>query len=460
MYTEDTIAAIATPPGEGGIGIVRVSGPEAERIAAAVFLRAEERGNIRMQSHRLYAGAIRDPSTHKIFDHVLLTIMRRPHSYTGEDVVEIHCHGGAFLVQRILGLIFSMGARHAAPGEFTKRAFLNGKLDLTQAEAVLDLIGARTDKGIDLAIRQSSGEFTRWVSELREALLDLLAQIEAGIDFPEEEIELLERSALAGQIDELRAKIQAITNTYEWGRLFREGAKVCIAGRPNVGKSSLFNAIVGDERVIVTPIPGTTRDVIEESINLDGLAVTLWDTAGIRHTTNEVERLGVDLSREHVAKSEAVIAVLDGSFPLTEDDRHFLSSISRKKGLIAVNKSDLEQCINLQEVSEIAGEKKIVVVSAARKHALRELKECLRETILPMMPTESTLAVTNLRHKNALVRGERALADASETLTQQEPLELVAISVQAACDNLEELVGLVHSDDILERIFSKFCIGK
>jgi tRNA modification GTPase len=355
--------------------------------------------------------------------------------------------------------MFSLGARHAEPGEFTRRAFLNGKLDLTQAEAVLDLIGARTEKGIDLAISQSSGELAGWVSDLREELLDILAQIEAGIDFPEEEIELLERSALVGKIDGLRAKIGVIIGTYEWGRLFREGAKVCITGRPNVGKSSLFNAFIGDERVIVTPIPGTTRDVIEETINLDGLPVTLWDTAGIRDTTDEVERLGVDRSREHIAKSEAVIGVLDGSTPLTDEDKIFLSSVSRKNGLIAINKSDQEQHIAIHQVSEVVRDKKIVTVSATRGCGIRELKEYLREAILPM-PTESTLALTNLRHKNALTCGERALADASETLTQQKPLELVAVALQAAREHLEELVGLVHNDDILERIFSKFCIGK
>ncbi|HEX9270667.1 MAG TPA: tRNA uridine-5-carboxymethylaminomethyl(34) synthesis GTPase MnmE, partial [Candidatus Binatia bacterium] len=332
MYKEDTIAAIATPAGEGGVGIVRVSGPDAERIAAALFVRAEGK-NGRLKSHMLHYGTIRDPKSDKILDQVLLTIMRKPRSYSGEDVVEVHCHGGVFVVQRILGLVLAQGARDAEPGEFTKRAFLNGRLDLAQAEAVLDLIVARTEKGADLALSQIKGELSDWIGDLREQLLDILAQVEAAIDFPEEEIELLERPSLIAKIDALREKINIITDTYEWGRLFREGAKVCICGRPNVGKSSLFNALLGEERVIVTPIPGTTRDVIEESINLDGLPVVLWDTAGIRDATDKVERIGVNLSREHLEKSEAVVVVLDGSASFGDEDRIFLSSTTKKMGL-------------------------------------------------------------------------------------------------------------------------------
>jgi len=458
MYKEDTIAAVATPAGEGGVGIVRVSGPDAERIAASVFVRDEGKNN-RLESHRLHYGAIRDPETGRTLDQVLLTIMRQPRSYTGEDVVEVHCHGGVFVVQRILGLILSKGARHAQPGEFTKRAFLNGKLDLTQAEAVLDLIAARTEKGVDLALGQSSGELSNWVGELREELLDIVAQVEAAIDFPEEEIELLERPVLAAKIDALRAKINVIIGTYEWGRLFREGAKVCISGRPNVGKSSLFNALIGAERVIVTPIPGTTRDMIEESINLDGLPVILCDTAGIRDTTDEVERIGVSLSLQHLEKSEAVIVVLDGSAVLTDEDKVFLSSIASKKGLVAINKSDLEQRVARDQLSQIAGDKKFVTVSAARGYGMQELKGSLRELILPMH-AESTIVLTNLRHKIALMCGEHALADASSGLRQLEPPELVAVALQKVRESLEEIIGLVQNDDILERIFSKFCIGK
>jgi tRNA modification GTPase len=458
MYKEDTIAAIATPAGEGGVGIVRVSGPDAERIAAALFVRAEGK-NGRLKSHMLHYGTIRDPKSDKILDQVLLTIMRKPRSYSGEDVVEVHCHGGVFVVQRILGLVLAQGARHAEPGEFTKRAFLNGRLDLAQAEAVLDLIVARTEKGADLALSQIKGELSNWIGDLREQLLDILAQVEAAIDFPEEEIELLERPALVAKIDALRAKIIAITDTYEWGRLFREGAKVCICGRPNVGKSSLFNALLGEERVIVTPIAGTTRDVIEESINLDGLPVVLWDTAGIRDATDEVERIGVNLSREHLEKSQAVVVVLDGSASLTDEDRIFLSSTTKKMGLIAINKIDLEQRVESDQLRQIVGVKRTVTVSATQGHGIQELRKSLRQLILHT-DMEPPFVLTNLRHKSALLCGEQALADAGLALHEKQPPELVAVSLQQAMESLEEVVGVIQKDNILELIFSKFCIGK
>ena len=458
MYKEDTIAAVATPAGEGGVGIVRVSGPDAERIAAALFVRAEGK-NGRLKSHMLHYGTIRDPKSDKILDQVLLTIMRKPRSYTGEDVVEVHCHGGVFVVHRVLGLVLAQGARHAEPGEFTKRAFLNGRLDLAQAEAVLDLIAARTEKGADLALSQIKGELSNWIDDLREQLLDILAQVEAAIDFPEEEIELLERPALVAKIDALRDKINVITDTYEWGRLFREGAKVCICGRPNVGKSSLFNALLGEDRVIVTPIAGTTRDVIEESINLDGLPVVLWDTAGIRDATDEVERIGVNLSREYLEKSEAVVVVLDGSASLTDEDRIFLSSTTKKMGLVAINKIDLEQRVDPDQLRQIVGDKKIVTVSATQVHGIQELRKSLRELILHT-DMEPPFVLTNLRHKSALLCGEQALADAGLALYEKEPPELVAVALQQARQSLEEVVGVIQKDNILELIFSKFCIGK
>jgi tRNA modification GTPase len=324
---------------------------------------------------------------------------------------------------------------------------------------VLDLIAARTEKGADLALSQVKGEFSNWIGNLREQLLDILAQVEAAIDFPEEEIELLERRALVAKIDALRSRITVILSTYECGRLLREGARVCICGRPNVGKSSLFNALLGEERVIVTPIAGNTRDVIEESINLNGLPVVLSDTAGIRDATDDVERIGVKLSREQLEKADAVVVVLDGSTALTDADRVILSSTSKKIGLIAVNKSDLELKVDGEHVQQIVGEKEIVTVSATQGYGIPELRKSLREIILPM-DIEPPFILTNVRHKSALSRGAKALAESVVALGEAQPPELVAVALQQAKESLEEVVGLIQNDDILERIFSKFCIGK
>lgn len=458
MYKEDTIAAVATPLGEGGVAIVRISGPDAERIAAALFARPQEKNGM-LRSHRLYHGTIRDPNNKQVVDRVLLTVMRKPRSYTGEDVVEVHCHGGVFLVRQILGLILTQGARHAEPGEFTKRAFLNGRLDLTQAEGILDLIRARTDKGLELAVNQVNGELSKWVGELREELLDILVQVEAAIDFPEEEIELLRRPEIISKVDSLRHQIISITATYDWGRLFREGARVCICGRPNVGKSSLLNALLGEQRVIVTPVPGTTRDVIEEMINLAGLPVVLWDTAGIRDTNDQVERIGVDLSRRHLEKADATLVVLDGSQPLTSDDRALLDTVGGRKSLIVVNKSDLPQELSLGLLKGYAEGRIILPVSAKEGSGLAELKQSLRSLVLGS-DLEPPVVVSNLRHKSALVRSEDALRRALDTLRADHPAELIAVDLNDAREALEEIIGVVSNDDILERIFSSFCIGK
>jgi tRNA modification GTPase len=458
MYEEDTIAAIATPPGEGGIAIIRISGVGAENIATKIFARAHGK-NGRLASHRLYHGAIHDPKTNGKVDEVLLTIMRKPRSYTGEDVVEIHCHGGAFLVRKILGLALSQGARQAEPGEFTKRAFLNGKMDLSQAEAVLDLIRARTDKAADLALTQSAGELSKWVHDLREELLDIMVQVEAAIDFPEEEIELLKRQDVIQKIDDLRAKIANIINTYAWGRLFREGARVCLCGRPNVGKSSLLNALLGEERVIVTPIPGTTRDVIEEAINLDGLPVVLWDTAGICKTDDQVERMGVNLSRQYLEKADAVVIVLDGSTPLTEADQDLLRGVGAKKNLIAVNKRDLPQALSIDDLSQFSGSSAIACVSAKLGDGIDDLKKKLRELVIGSQ-MEPAIVLTNLRHRNALLRGEGALKHAVTTLEEGYATEFVGVDLSEACDAFGEIIGTITNEDILERIFKEFCIGK
>lgn len=458
MYKEDTIAAIATSIGEGGIGIVRVSGPDAERIVKEIFQRNGNK-NGKLRSHMLYHGTIRDPRSHVIVDEVLLTVMRKPHSYTGEDVVEVNCHGGPLLVRRILGLVLSRGARQADPGEFTKRAFLNGRIDLAQAEAVLDLIKARTEAGLSLAVSQIRGELSKWVEEVKEDLLNILVQIEAAIDFSEEEIELVQRRELIAQVDALRRKIQVLVDSYEWGRLFREGARVCICGRPNVGKSSLLNALLGAERVIVTEIPGTTRDVVEESINLGGLPIVLWDTAGIRETNDHIERIGVDLSKQYLQAADAAMLVLDGSEPLTAGDFSLLAAAQSKKLLIVVNKQDLPLRLDFECLQKNVGDAGVVHISIKQGIGLGQLKQALRNLIVN---TESAppIALTNERHRAALISSERALGDAAVALSAAQPAEIVAVNLQEARDALEEIVGLIGSDDILERIFKQFCIGK
>ena len=458
MYEEDTIAAIATPPGEGGIAVIRISGTDAENIATKIFARAQGK-NGKLTSHRLYHGEIHDPKTNCMVDDVLLTIMRKPRSYTGENVVEIHCHGGAFLSRKILGLALSQGARQAEPGEFTKRAFLNGKMDLSQAEAVLDLIRARTDKAAALALTQARGELSKWVHGLREELLDILVQVEAAIDFPEEEIELLKRPDVIQKIGNLRSGILDIISTYEWGRLFREGARVCICGRPNVGKSSLLNALLGQERVIVTPVPGTTRDVIEEAINLDGLPVVLWDTAGLRETDDQIEQMGVNLSRQYLEKADALIVVLDGSTKLTQDDKVLLRNVEAKKVLIAVNKDDLPQTLSPEDLSRFSDSRTIVRVSAKSGEGINVLQKKLRDLVIDC-EREPAMVLTNLRHRNALLRGETALRHAQTTVGEGYAAEFVAVDLNETRDALGEIIGTVSNEDILERIFNNFCIGK
>ena len=459
MYEQDTIAAIATPPGEGSIAVIRMSGGDAERIAARIFFRNRDEKS-KLQSHRLYHGTLRDPRSARAVDEVLLVIMRQPRSYTGEDVVEIHCHGGAFIARRVLQLVLSEGARQAEPGEFTKRAFLNGRLDLSQAEAVLDLIRARTDRSAALALDQASGNLSHWVEELRSELLNLLVQVEAAIDFPDEEIELLKRQELTQEVAGLTNKISYISDSYKWSRLFNEGAKVCICGRPNVGKSSLLNALLGQERVIVTPVAGTTRDVIEESINLDGLPVVLWDTAGIHQTTDEIERIGVHLARDYLEKADARIVVIDGSLPLSAEDSELVIATREAKALIAINKSDLPESLSEDRLKSLGCSTKYCRVSAKTGEGVPELKQALRNLILDKEIEFSPVAITNLRQRSALQRTENALRHAAESLREGFAAEFVAVDLNEAREALEEITGLINNEDILDKIFSNFCIGK
>ena len=455
VYRADTIAAVATPPGEGGVALVRLSGPDAERIGREVLVRKDTR----WESHRLYYGRVMDPGRGAVVDEVMFAFLRQPRSYTGEDTVEFHCHGGPYVVRQVLGLVLARGARHAEPGEFTKRAFLNGRLDLTQAEAVLDLIRARTDKAAGVALGQMEGGLSQEVRTLREQLVDTLVQVEAAIDFPEEEIELLRQAELAGKVAGVVDRIAVLIDSYEWGRLIREGVRVCIVGRPNVGKSSLMNALLGVDRAIVTATPGTTRDFIEEAVNLDGLPVVLWDTAGIRGGTEGVEQVGIDVTLERLEESEGCLLVLDGSAPLTHEDVEVMQRVRDKQGLVVVNKSDLGQRLAPADVSETLPRLEQVKVSALTSQGLDELRTALRGCFLDSSK-ESEIVVTNVRHKAALERARSSLSEVQRAMEQGMPPDIVAVDLQEARDDLEEIIGAVTNDDILERIFSQFCIGK
>jgi tRNA modification GTPase len=356
-------------------------------------------------------------------------------------------------------LVLSQGARHAEPGEFTKRAFLNGRLDLAQAEAVLDLIRARTDKAVNLAVTQVEGALSQWVHQIREELLALLVQVEAAIDFPEEEMELLQRHDLTRKVDNLRQKILTISATYDWGRLFREGANVCICGRPNVGKSSLLNALLEEDRVIVTPVPGTTRDVIEETLNLRGLPVVLWDTAGIRKSDDPIEQMGIVRSQQHLDKADALLLVLDGSCPLEEEDRSLLTASSRKKAILVVNKNDLPRKLEITELKGSQQCSEIVFVSAKQGDGVPALKEAMRSLVLTGTH-DSDVVLTRVRQRSALERSAEALARVAVTLQENYSAEFVAVDLNESREALEEIIGMVNTDDILERIFSEFCIGK
>ncbi len=455
MYQADTIAAVATPPGEGGVAVVRLSGPDARRIGSEILGRKADG----WESHRLYYGRVRDRPRGSVVDEVMFAFLQQPKSYTGEDTVEIHCHGGPYVVRQVLGLVLAQGARHAEPGEFTKRAFLNGRLDLAQAEAVLDLIRSRTDKAANVALGQMEGGLSQEVQDLREQLVDTLVQVEAAIDFPEEEIELLQRAELARKVAGVVDRISVLIDSYEWGRLIREGVRVCIVGRPNVGKSSLMNALLGADRAIVTDTPGTTRDFIEETVSLSGLPVVLWDTAGLREDTEGVEQIGIDVTLQRLAESQGCLLVLDGSSPLTGEDWSVMERLRESEGLVVINKIDLKQRIDRAAVSELLPRLRQLEVSALTRRGLDELRTALHDCFLDSA-AEPEIVVTNVRHKAALDRARSSLVEVHRAMDDGLPPDIVAVDLQEARDSLEEIIGTVTNDDILDRIFSQFCIGK
>jgi tRNA modification GTPase len=459
---DDTIAAIATPLGEGAIGIVRVSGPEAIAIAEKIFVSRTGVDWRRQGSHRLFYGLVVDPDTGQPVDEVLLGVMYAPRTFTREDVVEFNCHGGIVPLRRTLELVLQHGARLAEPGEFTRRAFLNGRLDLAQAESILDIIRAKTDAGLAVAMSLLSGELSSRVRRFQDQLLGILAQVEADIDFPEEDIEVASREDLKISVLALMGDLEELIHQARFGKVFREGLRTVIVGRPNVGKSSLLNALLREKRAIVTEIPGTTRDVIEEVVNIRGIPVRLADTAGMRDTDDIVERIGVERSRELVKAADLVLVVLDASTGLTSEDRAVLELVEGQKGIVLINKSDIGDGEGLaRQVADLYPDKPVEVISVKTGYGLSKVEEAIERLVLGGQATASQMPlVSHVRHKQALVRCHEHLQEVLRALSAGENIDLVAIDLRAAWEALGEITGDTVAEDIVDRIFQDFCIGK
>ena len=456
MYDQDTIAAISTPFGEGGIGVVRVSGPEAERIATDIFTAKRNGG---LESHRFYYGSIIDPAGGAVLDEAMVVLMRAPRSYTREDVLEIQCHGGCLVVQRILALVLGRGSRLADPGEFTKRAFLNGRVDLVQAEAVIDVIRSKTDAALTLAQHQREGLLSLRIGAAREELLEALALVEAHIDFPEDEVGRDATEKIAELALRCGIRINGLLAGFAEGKVLREGVSVLIAGKPNVGKSSLLNTMLREKRAIVTSVPGTTRDIIEEVVNIGGLPVRLLDTAGVRLSDDPVEQEGVNLTLERIPQADLVLFMVDGSRPFDAEDRLLLEPIASCRVIVVRSKGDLPVTAQLPE--ELAG-RAVVTISTRTGQGIDDLRSAIHDAFLSGTAVDGReyVALSQARHRDALEKASLALDRFNASLADGAALELLAWELREALHALGQVTGETTPDEVLDIIFSRFCVGK
>jgi tRNA modification GTPase len=461
----DTIAAIATAIGQGAIGIVRLSGPHAVFIVDQIFLAKNKKSLKNLKTYSCRYGWIvqnkkKSGLEERIIDEVLVLVMRAPSSYTREDVVEIHSHGGSRVLALILERVLESGARLAQPGEFTRRAFLNGRIDLAQAEAVLDIIQAKSDLALKNSQDQLSGNISRKISELKNELLEILADVEAGIDFSEEAAVLNERENVLLRLRRVSGAVKRLLESSFQGRLIREGLKVVIYGRPNVGKSSLLNAILKQERAIVTPVAGTTRDTIEESINIKGLAVRLIDTAGILKYRDAIEKEAIARTKKALKDCDLVLFVFDGSRPLTKEDEVLAKQVQGKKIINIVNKNDKTLKIDLARVRRLCSKEPLLVSARSGAH-IGELEEELFNTVFDkgLISTEG-LVISNVRHIDILKRAFKSLGMCEDTLNQGYSMEFAALDLKKAVETIGELTGDIRTEEVLDRIFAKFCLGK
>lgn len=455
----DTISAISTPMGEGAIAIVRLSGDDAVKIANKIY--KGKKPLTEVESHTINYGFIIDPETGEKVEEVMVSVLLAPKTYTREDIVEINCHGGIVTVNRVLQLTLKHGARLAEPGEFTKRAFLNGRIDLSQAEGVMDLIRAKTDRAMNIAMNQVEGKLSQRIKKLRQTLLETVAHVEVNIDYPEYDAEQMTLRILEEKITSVKDEIKKLLETAQQGRILRDGLSTVIIGRPNVGKSSLLNNLVQDNKAIVTDIPGTTRDVIEEYVNVRGVPLRLLDTAGIRETDDEVEKIGVERSKRLIKEAELVLLVLNNNEPLTDSDIELFQMSEGKERIVIINKIDLEQKIDLNKVKELASGDEIISTSLLLDEGVEQLELAINKLFFQgeIEATDMTY-VSNARHISLLNDALQSIDDALNGIEMNMPIDLIQIDITKAWELLGEVIGDTVHESLIDQLFSQFCLGK
>ncbi|WP_300561040.1 tRNA uridine-5-carboxymethylaminomethyl(34) synthesis GTPase MnmE [Companilactobacillus sp.] len=454
----DTIAAISTPPGEGGISIVRVSGDQAINIVKKVF---KGKDLAKVATHTINYGHIVDPTTNDLVDEVMVSVMRAPKTYTREDVIEVNTHGGIVPTNKVLQLLIGAGARMAEPGEFTKRAFLNGRLDLTQAESVMDLIRAKTDKAMQVAVNQLDGNLEHLINSLRQEILDVLAQVEVNIDYPEYDTEQMTTNMLLEKAKTVGVSIDQLLKTADSGEILQHGLATAIIGKPNVGKSSLLNRLLDEDKAIVTDVAGTTRDIVEQYVNIDGVPLKLIDTAGIRDTEDKVEKIGVERSLKAINEADLIILVLDSSRPLEDEDIQLLDATKDKRRIVIFNKNDLTPVLHPIEVKQLKADDIILLTSAIKNDGIEQIKDTVGRLFnAGIEDSSSNVIITSARQAGLLRQAKQSLNDVISGIEAGMPIDLVQIDMTSCWDKLGEITGDSYPDELITQLFSQFCLGK
>lgn len=456
----DTITSISTPMGEGAIGIVRLSGPEAVEIGDKLYKGKKKLKDV--PSHTINYGHIIDPETDEVVEEVMISVLRAPKTFTREDIIEINCHGGILTINRILELTMTHGARMAEPGEYTKRAFLNGRIDLSQAEAVMDFIRSKTDRASKVAMNQIEGRLSDLIKRQRQSILEILAQVEVNIDYPEyDDVEDATTEFLLAQSKKIKNEIDQLLETGTQGKIMREGLSTVIVGKPNVGKSSMLNNLIQDNKAIVTEVAGTTRDVLEEYVNVRGVPLRLVDTAGIRDTEDIVEKIGVERSRKALSEADLILFVLNNNESLTEEDRTLYEVIKNEDAIVIVNKTDLERQLDIEEVKTMIGDTPIIQTSMLKQEGIDELELQIRDLFFGgEVQNQDMTYVSNSRHISLLKQARQTIQDAIDAAEAGIPMDMIQIDLTRTWELLGEIIGESASDELINQLFSQFCLGK